>query len=154
MAQSLAQIFVHVVFSTKYRENIVVAEDLSELFAYIGGTLNKIGCPTIIVGGVSNHVHVLCSLNKNLSVAKLIERVKRSSNLWLRKKKNIYLRFEWQGGYAAFSVSRGRIDNVVNYIRNQAEHHKKRTYEEELLWFLEETGLDYNPDYLFDRPQG
>ncbi|CDE62906.1 transposase [Parabacteroides sp. CAG:409] len=148
MSQSLAKNYIHLIFATKYRENIIKQTDLSELYAYITGILNHIDCPMICIGGTTNHVHVLCVLNKNMALSKMVEEVKRSSSKWIKSKEPFYRQFGWQNGYGAFSVSQSKVEIVVKYIQNQEEHHKKMLFVDELKMFLREYGVEYKEEYL------
>ena len=148
MSQSLAKNYIHLIFATKYRENIIKQTDLSELYAYITGILNHIDCPMICIGGTTNHVHVLCVLNKNMALSKMVEEVKRSSSKWIKSKDPFYRQFGWQNGYGAFSVSQSKVEIVVKYIQNQEEHHKKMLFVDELKMFLREYGVEYEEEYL------
>ena len=148
MSQSLANNYIHLIFATKYRENIIKQTDLSELYAYITGILNHIDCPMICIGGTTNHVHVLCVLNKNMALSKMVEEVKRSSSKWIKSKDPFYRQFGWQNGYGAFSVSQSKVEIVVKYIQNQEEHHKKMLFVDELKMFLREYGVEYKEEYL------
>ncbi len=148
MSQSLAKNYIHLIFATKYRENIIKQTDLSELYAYITGILNHIDCPMICIGGTTNHVHVLCVLNKNMALSKMVEEVKRSSSKWIKSKDPFYRQFGWQNGYGAFSVSQSKVEIVVKYIQNQEEHHKKMLFVDELKMFLREYGVEYKDEYL------
>ena len=148
MSQSLAKNYIHLIFATKYRENIIKQTDLSELYAYITGILNHIDCPMICIGGTTNHVHVLCVLNKNMALSKMVEEVKRCSSKWIKSKDPFYRQFGWQNGYGAFSVSQSKVEIVVKYIQNQEEHHKKMLFVDELKMFLREYGVEYKEEYL------
>ena len=148
MSQSLAKNYIHLIFATKYRENIIKQTDLSELYAYITGILNHIDCPMICIGGTTNHVHVLCVLNKNMALSKMVEEVKRSSSKWIKSKDPFYRQFGWQNGYGAFSVSQSKVEIVVKYIQNQEEHHKKMLFVDELKMFLREYDVEYKEEYL------
>lgn len=148
MAQSLSKNYIHLTFSTKYRKDSMKKEDLPEIFSYISGILKNIECPPIIVGGITNHIHVLCVLNKNLPLSKMLEEIKRSSSKWIKTKGVLYQSFSWQDGYGAFSVSQSKVDIVTKYIQGQEEHHKKMTFEEELKMFLKEYKVEYNEEYL------
>ena len=148
MSQSLAKNYIHLIFATKYRENIIKQTDLSELYAYITGILNHIDCPMICIGGTTNHVHVLCVLNKNMALSKMVEEVKRSSSKWIKSKDPFYRQFGWQNGYGAFSVSQSKVEIVVKNIQNQEEHHKKMLFVDELKMFLREYDVEYREEYL------
>ena len=98
---------------------------------------------------MEDHVHVLCIMSKNISLADLMEDIKRNSSRWIKIKDEYYKNFSWQGGYAGYSVSQSKIEVVKNYIANQKEHHKQQSFKEEYLQFLKEYGIEYNNDYLW-----
>ena len=148
MPQSLAKIYIHLIFSTKNCEPLLRKDDLSELYRYIGGALNDISCPVVIVGGTTDHTHILFILNRTSTVADVAEQVKRSSSKWLKVRWSYYNAFAWQGGYGAFSVSQSKVDTVRRYIEHQEEHHMKLSFKDELRTFLHEYGVDYNEAYL------
>ena len=148
MSQSLSKNYIHLTFSTKYRKDSIRKEDLPEMFSYISGILKNIDCPSIIVGGITNHIHVLCVLNKNIALTKMVEEIKKSSSKWIKGKGIYYHCFAWQEGYGAFSVSQSKVDVVTRYIGRHEEHHKKISFEDELKIFLKEYGVEYNEQYL------
>ena len=149
MAQSLTQIYTHIIFSTQNRENILCHEDLQDIHAYLGGIINNNNCNTIIIGGISDHVHILCKLSSTTAIATLLQEVKRSSSKWIKQKSPVYKDFAWQNGYAAFSVSQSKVEIVRNYIANQEAHHHKQTFKEELIEFLNNYQVEYDPEYLW-----
>jgi len=106
-------------------------------------------CHPIEIGGVENHIHVLSTMSKNISLAKMIEEVKRHSSRWLKTLDPYYCDFSWQGGYGGFSVSQSVVERTAKYIRNQERHHKKMNFREEYLRFLDEYRVEYNTTYLF-----
>jgi putative transposase len=148
MPQSLTHIAVHLVFSTKNREPLIAPEARPELFAYRGGTLNALDCPAIEVGGVADHVHLLFVLSKNLAPAKVVEEVKKESSKWAKEK--VHPRFYWQGGYGAFSVSASNEAQVVAYIRNQEEHHREMTFQDEIRRLMEKHGQELDERYFWE----
>src|SRR3954469_78249 len=137
MPQSLSRLLVHLIFSTKNRDPCLAPEICTELHPYLAVVSREIGCPTLQVGGVEDHVHLLFGLSRTLSVAQVVEKVKTSSSKWIKTKGATYKRFHWQTGYGAFSVSQSEADKVVHYIQNQVEHHRKSTFQEEYRKFLE-----------------
>lgn len=149
MSQSLSKLYVHATFHVKNTSVPIRRQDLDSLFAYIAQVLKSLDCHPIQVGGVGDHVHILSTMSKNLSLSKMMEEVKRHSSRWLKSKDSYYNRFGWQGGYGGFSVSQSVIERTANYIKNQERHHKKRDFKEEYLCFLKEYGVDYNENYLF-----
>ncbi|MCD8092097.1 MAG: IS200/IS605 family transposase [Bacteroides sp.] len=148
MSQSLSKNYIHLTFSTKYRKDSIKKDDLPHVFSYISGILEHIGCQPIIVGGITNHIHLLCNLNKNISLAKMVEEVKRSSSKWIKSQGSFYECFAWQEGYGAFSVSQSKVKVVNSYIQNQEEHHKKMSFMDELKMFLKEYEVEYNEEYV------
>jgi putative transposase len=127
MLQSLVQIYVHIVFSTKDRMPFLKDKVFRErVHAYLAGICNKQDCPAIIVGGVADHVHLLCRLGKQIDISSLIREIKRDSSSWVKSEKPALSGFYWQSGYGAFSISPSHVDVLKNYIRDQEAHHKKR----------------------------
>jgi putative transposase len=151
MPQSLAQIYVHIVFSTKERRASLQNKDIrDETHRYLGGVCNNLGCPVLCVGGVADHVHILCRLGRTITVADLVKELKRESSQWL-KTKDISLRdFYWQNGYGAFSVSPGHVETLREYIANQEEHHEAETFQEEFRRLLTKSGLEWDERYVWD----
>lgn len=148
MSQSLSKNYIHLIFSTKYREAQMKKEDFPDIYAYISGILTNLDCPLITIGGTSNHLHILCVLNKNIALSKMVEEIKKSTSRWIKGKGSFYRQFAWQDGYGAFSVSQSKVETVSQYIRNQETHHATRTFEEELRIFLNEYKVEYNENYL------
>lgn len=149
MSQSLSKLYIHATFHIKKTSVPLRKEDFEELFAYIAQVLKSMDCYPIQVGGVENHIHVLSTMSKNTSLAKMMEEVKRHSSRWLKTKDIYYKDFSWQGGYGGFSVSQSVVEKTAAYIRNQENHHRKRSFREEYLCFLDEYCVDYNEVYLF-----
>ncbi len=137
MPQSLARNVVHLVFSTKNREPLIVPTLSDRLFGYLAASLNELDCLAISVGGMPDHVHLLFVLSKTLALSKAVEEVKKSSSKWT--KENGELRFYWQSGYGAFSVSASNEEQVVAYITNQEEHHSVRTFQDDSVRFFKST---------------
>ena len=149
MSQSLSKLYIHIVFHTKYNENLIKTDVESELYAYLGGILKENKSVPIAINGVEDHVHILCIMSKNIALADLLEELKRNSSRWIKTKGSDYTDFAWQGGYGGFSVSQSKVDVVKRYIENQKEHHKNETSKEEYLRFLKEYNVDYDPNYLW-----
>jgi putative transposase len=148
MSQSLARNVVHIIFSTKNREPLIAPEVRPDLFAYLAGVLNAIDCPAIRVGGVADHVHLLFVLSKNIALSKAIEEVKKESSKWAKER--VHAKFYWQTGYGAFSVSASVEDAVSAYIENQEQHHKKRTFRDELREFFRKHRMAFDENHLWD----
>ncbi len=149
MAQSLAQVYIHLVFHTKYNSVTIREEDLPKMFAYIDGIIVNKNAMVIQIGGIPNHIHILCTLPRTISIADLVEDVKKCSSKWIKTLDEYYSDFAWQGGYAIFSVSASGLENVKNYIMTQKEHHSKKTFKEEYEAFLKAYNIEYNPEYIF-----
>ncbi len=150
MAQSLSKLYTHIVFHIKTNSPVVRERESKNLYAFIGSILNENESIPIIINGVEDHVHILCVMSKNIALAKLVEEIKRNSSRWIKHLDAYYSNFSWQRGYGGFSVSPSLHDRTKNYILNQKEHHKKLTFKEEYLLFLEEYGIDYDKRYLWN----
>jgi REP element-mobilizing transposase RayT len=148
MAQSLARVIVHLVFSTKQRSPVLTDDVRAELHPYLVGVLRNHDCPPIQVGGVEDHVHLLFGLSRTMTIAQVAERVKTSSAKWIKSKWPGD--FAWQGGYGAFSVGAREKDGVVAYIRNQEAHHRKVSFQDELRSILDQAGVEFDERYLWD----
>ena len=150
MGNSYIKNYVHIVFSTKYRQPFIYPPVEEELHAYLGGICNRLGCQALKVGGYTNHVHILCNLSKKIAVAKLVEEVKSHSSKWIKSKGQEYEQFYWQSGYAVFSVNPRGLDRVVKYIANQHAHHNRTAYEKEFIRSLKENNVEYDERWLWD----
>ena len=150
MPQSLVQNYLHIVFSTKHRQHLIDKEIENELYSYLGSICNQLECQVIKVGGYTNHVHILCLLSKKISLIKLVEQVKSNSSKWIKTKGEHYKNFYWQDGYGAFSVSPWQVEVVRNYIANQKEHHRKKTFKQEYRTFLKKYRVEYDERYVWD----
>ena len=151
MPQSLAQVYVHIVFATKIRYPSLSEKNIRyEMHAYLGGTCNNMDCRIIAVGGFTDHVHILCKLTRNLSIAKVVGEIKRSSSKWIKTKGSIYKKFAWQNGYGVFSIGRTEVDIVKKYIEEQEEHHRKKSFQDEYREFLKTYDVEYDERYVWD----
>jgi len=150
MSQSLSDIILHIVFSTKERRPWIKLDIEEELYQYICGVCRNIDCPVIKINGVEDHIHVLLQLGKINSISKLISEMKSSSSRWIKTKGDHYRDFAWQGGYGGFSVSRPSLEGAKNYLSSQKEHHKTVTFKEEFVQLLERAQIPYNEKYLWD----
>lgn len=150
MSQSLSQIYIHIIFSTKHRRPIIKDSISDELFAYLGGICKSLDCQPMKVGGYHDHIHILCKLSKKIALVTLLEQVKKSSSKWMKTKASEYADFYWQDGYAAFSVNPSGVDTVANYIAMQKEHHRAKTFQEECREFFNEYHIDYDERYVWD----
>ena len=150
MAQSLAQVYLHSIFSTKYRQALITAEIESQLHAYMGGIIKNLKGAPLRINGTANHVHLLSTLPRTITIAKYLEEIKKESSKWIKTQGSTFKSFAWQNGYATFSVSSSKVKAVTDYINNQKEHHKVMTFEEEVIRFLKEYGVEYDERYLWD----
>jgi REP element-mobilizing transposase RayT len=150
MSQSLSKVYVHITFSTKNRYPFIDSTIEPELYAYLGGVCKALECHPIRIGGHNDHIHICCLLSKKIAQIKLLEEIKKESSKWLKTKGKRYEKFYWQEGYGIFSVNPSEIEKVVEYIDSQHEHHKKRTFQEELLAFLKKYNVEYDEQYLWD----
>ncbi len=151
MPQSLAAVYLHIIFSTKNRETWL--HDNSErdaLHEYLGGIAKNLECAPVRAGGVADHVHLLVRLGRTITMADLVKELKRGSTLWLHGRNPARAAFEWQAGYSVFSVSASRLEDVVTYIANQEEHHKKLTFQDELRAFFQRHKVEYDERYIWD----
>ena len=146
MSHTYTANFVHCVFSTKERRNLIPETLQENLWAYLLGIANNLNLKTLAVGGTANHVHILVGLPTKMTVAETVQKLKANSSRWLGEQG---IKFQWQEGYGAFSVSPSLLNAVQTYIRNQKEHHLKRSFEEELRLLLDKSGIPYDPDQLF-----
>ena len=150
MPQSLSKTLVHIVFSTKHRQELIDDDIEAALFGYIGATCNSLKCTTIVVGGYRNHVHILCSLYRPLSQSDLVKKIKTSSSRWINTQGPAYEHFYWQDGYGIFSVSQLQVGGLIRYINNQRAHHESKIYKEEYRRLLREHELEYDEDHVWD----
>jgi putative transposase len=150
MAHSYTNLLIHVVFSTAERRPLIAAELKPELFAYMGGIIKSVRGKPLLINGPRDHVHALLVAPPTLSVSDLMEKLKANSSKWVHKHWAERKSFAWQAGYAAFSVSQSRLNDVRSYIANQEEHHRKLTYQEEILALLKKHGIECDARFVFD----
>jgi REP element-mobilizing transposase RayT len=145
MSHTHAWVLVHCVFSTKGRANLI--PDVDELCRYVTGVAHAKNIILLAAGGTANHIHLLTAVPPAVPLAKVIQELKGNNSRWLHERG---VRFEWQGGYGAFSVSQSQKQVVADYIAHQAEHHRKWSFEEEFLTLLQRSGAAYDSRYVFD----
>jgi putative transposase len=150
MGQSLVKNYIHIVFSTKHRQSLILPSIETELYSYLGGICNNLECQVVKVGGYKDHIHVLCLLSKKIALMKLVEQLKSNSSKWIKTKGNEFKNFYWQDGYGAFSVNPSEVEIVINYIANQKEHHCKKTFQDEYKAFLKKYEVSYDERYVWD----
>jgi REP element-mobilizing transposase RayT len=150
MAHTYTNILIHALFSAKDRQFWLIPEIREEVFRYLGGTLNELRGQSLLVNGPRDHVHMLFDQPRTLSIATVMEKVNANSSGWVKERWPERRYFGRQAGYAAFSVSKSHVEQVKRYISNQEEHHRKVTFQEELVAFLKKHGIEYDPRYVFD----
>jgi putative transposase len=150
MGQSLVKNYLHVVFSTKHRQPLILPEVEDSLFKYLGGVCRNLDSPSLVVGGYMDHVHILCMLSKKITLAKYIEELKIESSKWMKLQSPSLWNFYWQDGYGAFSVNPAQVDIVIRYIKNQRQHHQRKTFQDEYRVFLNKYNVDYDERYVWD----
>ncbi len=150
MAQSLASVLVHVVFSTKNRAPLILAETENALHAYLATACRTCKCPALKVGGTADHVHLLCSLGRTVAIADLLASIKADSSKWIKTQGQRYRAFAWQSGYGAFSIGRSQVDDVERYIAAQKDHHRRRTFQDEFREFLRRYEVPFDERYVWD----
>ncbi len=151
MPQSLSAVYIHLTFSTKDRRPWLREKATRDtLHAYLGGVSKTLECPPLMIGGVEDHVHLLCRFSRTITQAEWVKELKRVSNLWLQEQGRNYADFEWQGGYADFSVSQSSLEQVKQYIAGQEEHHRKMTFQDELRALLRKHEIAFDERYVWD----
>ena len=150
MPQSLSKVYTHITFSTKHRKKLIDDQIENDLYNYIGGICKDLECNPIQVRGHKNHVHILCILSRKIPQMKLLQEVKQGSSKWIKTKGERYANFYWQDGYGIFSVSPRGVNSVIEYIKNQHVHHRKRSFKDEFRMFLENYGVDFDERYVWD----
>lgn len=150
MPQSLVSNLVHLIYSTKHRQTWLLPDVRDRLFAYQAGIFRDWESPALIIGGFDDHVHALFALSKNHALKTIVEEVKKSSSKWMKTEGTKNPDFYWQAGYAAFSVSQSNVGKVTQYIANQAEHHRKVSFQEELREFFKRHQVSFDERYVWD----
>jgi REP element-mobilizing transposase RayT len=150
MPQSLSNVLIHVIFSTKSRMPFLAPEIRAQTHAYLATVARNAGCEAYRVGGVADHVHLAVRLSRTVSMAKLLEELKTASSKWIKTQSPELNAFSWQRGYGAFSLSPGELDPLLHYIDTQEEHHRTVSFQEEYRQFLKKHGVDYDEHYLWD----
>lgn len=150
MAGTFSQIYIQIVFAVNGRTNLLQKPWREEVFKYIAGIIKGKNQKPIIVNGVANHVHLFVGLKPSMSVSDLVRDIKNNSSNFINDQKFVRGKFSWQEGFGSFSYSHSHIDQMYQYILNQEEHHRKRTFKEEYLDFLKKFDIEYNERYLFE----
>jgi REP element-mobilizing transposase RayT len=150
MPQSLSSILIHLVFSTKNREPFITPAIETELHPYMAKIFREMKSPSLTIDGTSDHVHILFALGRVIKIADLIEEVKTESSKWIKTKGREFRNFHWQRGYGAFSIGQSNVTALKRYIRNQKQHHRRVTFQEEYRKFLKLYGIEYDERYVWD----
>jgi putative transposase len=151
MPQSLANVLLHIVFSTKDREPFLEDERMrAEMHTYLAGILKNLDSPAIVINGTADHVHILCRMSRKYSISKILEEMKSQPSSWIKQKGSRYRNFYWQGGYGAFSVSQSMVDHVRVYIQNQEEHHKRISFKDEFRALCRKHEVEWDERYVWD----
>ena len=150
MSQSLSSVLIHLVFSTKNREPFITPAIEDELHAYMATIFRELKSPSLAIDGTADHVHILFSLARVVTIADIVENVKTSTSKWIKTKGREFRNFHWQRGYGAFSIGQSNVASLKRYIRDQKEHHKRVTFQDEYRKFLKAYGIDYDEKYIWD----
>ncbi len=148
MSQSLSKLLVHLIFSTKHREACITPAVLPHLHAYLVGILNRLDCPSLQTGGAADHVHILFTQARTMTLSDVVEEVKKGSSKWMKTQG--VPQFSWQAGYGAFSVGESQVAAVVRYIQGQEQHHRRVSFQDEFRRFLEKYRVAHDERYVWD----
>ena len=148
MQQSLSKVLVHLVFCTKHREPLIHQEIRPRLHAYLLGILGNLKCPSLQTGGIADHVHILFAQSRTMALSEIVEEVKKSSFKWMKSES--VPAFQWQAGYGAFSIGESQSARVIGYIKEQEEHHRKMTFQEEFRKLLTRYRVEFDERYVWD----
>ena len=150
MSQSLCCLPIHLIFSTKNREESIFESIRQPLHAYMGGILKKLDCEPMLINSTSDHVHVLFDLGRTVCVSQAVGKLKSASSKWMKTKGPGFTRFAWQAGYGAFAVSESNVQLVFDYIADQKKHHTQKSFQDEYRAFLEKHEIAYDERYVWE----
>ena len=150
MPQSLACLHVHLIFSTKERAALLIDDTRAEMHAYMATVLQNLGCHPILINSMPDHIHILADFARTVTTSDIVHDVKTSTSRWIKARRTGPQIFAWQNGYAAFAVSASNVPDVREYIANQTEHHKARTFQDEYRAFLNKHGVAFDERYVWD----
>ena len=148
MANTFTKLNIHIVFHVKSTGITIRKEDLGQVFAYIGGIIQNVGGYPITVGGITNHIHILATMPKTMSVSEFVQKIKANSSKWIKTIDEYYETFAWQEGYGAFCVSPSLLKKTIRYIETQEQHHHEISVRDEFIQFLKENGIEFDERYL------
>ena len=150
MPGTFSQIYIHVVFAVKGRYSLIHSSWEEELYKYISGIVRNKEQKMLAINGMPDHIHILIGMKPSCCLSDLVREIKKSSNEFINEKKFSNNKFSWQEGYGAFSYSHSALDNVIKYVLNQKEHHKKQSFREEYMDFLSKFQIEFKNEYLFE----
>lgn len=150
MAGTYSQIYIQIVFAVKYRQSLIHASWEEELYKYITGIVTNKGQKMLAINGMPDHIHIFIGMKPNCCLSDLVREIKKASNEFVKEKKFTGYKFQWQEGFGAFSYSHSSLDNVIRYIQNQKQHHRKKTFKEEYEEFLTLFQIEFKDEYLFE----
>jgi putative transposase len=150
MAQSLSNVLLHIVFSTKNRRSFVDEGIECDLFKYMAGICRDLKCPSHKIGGTDDHIHIACSLSRTIALSRLVEEIKTGSSKWIKSRDDRFVEFAWQNGYGAFSIGQSQLADLCRYIMNQRQHHRQLTFQEEFRAMLAKYGVPFDERYVWD----
>lgn len=151
MPQSLTQVWLHIVFSTKGRQTFLQDEQIrEEMSRMLSHHVNQVGCYSRRAGGWIDHVHIVCGLSRTIAIAELIQSIKSETSKWAKTRSPDLHDFAWQRGYGAFSVSQSNLESVIDYVDRQAEHHQRYTFQEEFRELCRRHGVEIDERYVWD----
>jgi len=150
MASTFSQIYIQVVFAVKGRDSLIQKDWEEELYKYISGIVRNKEQKLLAINGMSDHIHFLIGMKPSCCLSDLVREIKKSSNEFVKEKRFSKAKFQWQEGFGAFSYGHAALNNVIGYINNQKEHHKKQSFRDEYIGFLKEFQIEYKDEYLFE----
>lgn len=150
MPNTYSQLYIHIVFSVKGRQNLIQKKWEDELQKYICGIVNGKEQKVYAIGGVADHIHILVSIKPNVAISDLARDIKTNSSKWINERRLVVGKFQWQEGFGAFSYAHSQLDNIIAYINNQETHHHRKTFKEEYLEMLHKFDVEYDEKFLFE----
>jgi putative transposase len=150
MSQTLVKLYVHVIFSTKYRLPLIAADIAPRLHGYMTGIVKNTGSRLVRIGGMEDHVHLLVLLSKMQTLADLLQVTKKESSKWVKQFGPSFAEFHWQDGYAGFSVSESAVETCIRYIDNQKTHHARLSFQDELRMLLKKHNVEFDERYIWE----
>jgi putative transposase len=150
MANTYTQLYVHIIFAVKGRTNLISKNWKEKLYQYLTGIATNKQVKMMTVNGMPDHIHILLGFKPDNNLSNIIRDIKANSSKWINENRFVQGKFEWQNGFGAFTIGQSQVQTVINYIRNQEEHHRIKSFKEEYLDFLRAYQIDYKPEYIFD----